>query len=476
MKSQKNKALVKFFLVNLGCAKNLVDSESMIYELCSGGKFAITTCEEEADLIIINTCCFIEAAKEESINIILEYVQKKKKHHFKILAGGCLPQRYREEIRRLIPEVDGWFGTDRYADIARLVEKMAAGENVWDIESPPQSFTEYRGRVGVTPSHWSYVKIAEGCAHHCTFCIIPSIKGSYRSRSMEAIAGEVTSLAARGCREISLIAQDTSLYGTDLYGRKSLPELLDLLGDIEGIEWIRILYLYPRSIDEKLIETIASHPKIVKYLDIPLQHASGRILKEMGRAWSREENSRLLRHLREKIPGLVLRSSFIVGFPGESDKEFEELAAFLRDNRLNRAGFFEYSREENTEAAGYGFQVPASIKHRRLAKVTLVQKKVSQQLNEERMHTTIPVMVDKVKEPGEVWKGIFPQLGNLYGGNSMEKEIACVGRSSWDAPEIDGLVLVKKAKESERALSPGDIVQVKITKVSAFDAVGELQW
>lgn len=465
---------MKFYLVSLGCAKNLVDSESILYELCADKENTCVRDEKDADIIIINTCCFIGDAKEESVNTILEFIEKKKKHRFRILVGGCLPQRYGDEIILLLPEVDGWFGVDQYRRLPAIIGRILEGERVRELEPPPPVFSEYRGRISVTPPHWAYVKIAEGCDHRCSFCIIPAIKGSYRSRALQSILDEIRSLAARGCREINLIAQDTSLYGLDLYGRKSLAELLLRIHDIPGLAWIRVLYLYPNSIDDDLIEVIASSPRIAKYLDIPLQHCSRRILKAMGRWGGREEYGLLIEKLRRHIPGLALRTTFLLGFPGETARDFEELSGFIEEVGFNRAGFFAYSKEEGSGAFSFKRQVSEAIRNKRLSLVASLQKKVSLRLNRERLGTEIPVMIDRIKEPGEVWKGISGLLGNFYGRTIREQEIAGQGRSSWDAPEIDGQVLIRKGSKRLPALTPGEIVQVKVTDVSSYDLIGEI--
>jgi len=466
-----------FSIVSLGCPKNLVDSECIISRLSLDGltwRPATSADEAGSDLVVINTCGFIESAKQESIDTIMEFVNKKKRKPFLLFVGGCLPQRYREEMKELIPEVDGWFGVEGFEAVSRLVKAHQAGEAAVLIEEPPAVYREAEGRTKVTPKAWAYVKIADGCNHRCSFCAIPAIRGPYRSRQKETVVGEVRQLVQQGTREVILIAQDTALYGRDLTRKRGLPELLRELNGLEGLKWIRLLYLNPFSIDDELIESVASLDRVVKYLDIPFQHCSEDILRRMARPGSGESHLALIGRLRGSIPGLALRSSFILGYPGEKDSHFKELMSFLREARLNRAGFFTYSREEGTPSCRERNQVKASVKQRRYQMAMSFQQEISREVNRERMNCRIPVLVERSKSPGDraFLKGIAGELGNSIKGSDLNRSARCFGRTEWDAPDIDGIAVVTGDEKESPTLRPGDFAEIEVKAVTSCDVVG----
>jgi ribosomal protein S12 methylthiotransferase len=470
---------MNFAFVSLGCAKNLVDSEALIYQLQTLGHTWVLD-DEDADLVIINTCCFIGPAKEESIETILEYGKKKKKGRFKILVGGCLPQRFKEEMPGLIPEVDGWFGVEGISSLQPILEQVRKNEKSLIITEPGTTFVDHGGRTRVTPSSWAYLKIAEGCSHRCSFCVIPSVRGPYRSKELEALLSEAAGLVREGAKELILIAQDTGLYGIDLYGKKRLVDLLERLNELEELRWIRILYVNPESVDDRLVDAIDSIPKVVPYLDIPFQHGSERILKMMRRWGDRNKFREIINGLRERIPGCALRSSFIIGFPGETEEDFEELLAFLRDAQLQRAGFFLYSAEEGTEASSLEKQVSPQLASKRYHRAMSLQKEISLELNTKRIGGITQVMIEKKRDSRdrEFLKGIAGELGNLIQYRKLEKEVLYFGRSTWDAPEIDGKVVITAQQRSgekgrKSKVAPGDMVMVTITHATAYDVLGE---
>lgn len=466
---------MNFSIISLGCAKNFVDSEIITNELLASGLNYVNDFND-ADLVIINTCSFIESAKEESINTILETARDKK---FKLLVGGCLPQRYKDDIFNLFPEVDGWFGVDGYKNLHSIIDEVINNKKARLISEPSDAFTEYSKKKTATPGSWAYVKIAEGCNHSCSFCIIPKIRGRFRSREKEKIVNEVRELVSGGYSEIVLVAQDTTFYGFDLYGKKCLAELLKSLCAIGDLKWLRVLYLNPESIDENLINTIAENEQIIKYLDIPFQHCSKKILKNMKRSGGKEEYLKLIGKLRKRIPGIVLRSTFIIGFPGETEEDFEELVSFIKEVRFHRAGFFAYSREEDTEAFKLKNQIKNTVKENRIAKIAGFQREISFEYNKELLGKSIQVVVDMKKNPHDssIWKGISKELGNFYHRKIREKDIKYLGRTRWDAPEIDGMALIidepeKSDKKNDICiLKSGDILDVKVIDVSPYDII-----
>jgi len=439
---------IKIGLVSLGCAKNQVDSEQMLYLLEQKG-YEITPDAENSDVAVINTCAFIESAKMEAIDVILELAALKKEGRIKkLIVTGCLPERYREEMLGELPEVDAIVGTGGFQNIVSAVEKVMGGEAphiFGDIDAP---YSE-TGRVLSTPKYTAYLKVAEGCDNCCAYCVIPSIRGRFRSRPIELIVQEARALADGGVRELILIAQDTAAYGKDLYGKRRLAELLGQLCKIEGIDWIRLHYLYPDEIDQELIDTIASQDKILKYLDIPVQHISDGVLRRMGRRGGKEDIELLFASLRERIPGLVLRTSVIVGLPGETEEDFAELCAFLKETKIERAGVFPYSQEEGTRAAEMPQQVDEDTKYRRAEIVMGIQEKVQNAYNRKMKGKTLSVLCE----------GYDRYAGCYY------------GRSFAESPEIDGKVFFT----SEEKLSPGDMPTVKITGAIDGDLQGRVQ-
>ncbi len=431
--------------ISLGCAKNQVDCERMMYRIQEAGH---TVCAQVVgcDVVVINTCGFIDSAKSEAIDFILQMAELKKEGLVgKILVTGCLSQRYQQEILQEMPEVDGILGTGSYTEVVPAVEKLLQDEAVSDfgsIDAPEQE----TGRILTTPEHYAYLKIAEGCDNRCSYCIIPYLRGKFRSRQLDDVLYEARLLAASGVKEIIVVAQDTSRYGTDLGdGRRLLPQLLHELCAIEGFHWVRLHYLYPDEIDEELIRTIASEPKIVKYLDIPIQHCNSNILNLMNRRGNGEYLRQLFALLRERIPGLVLRTSVITGLPGEGEAEFAELCEFLKDMRLERVGAFPFSPEEGTPAAQMDF-VDNEIAQIRAQMVETIQSRIMDACNEAMMGKTLEVLVD----------GYDEEFGQYF------------GRTYADSPDIDGRVWIA----SDEDLSEGNFVQVCIDGLIDGDLSG----
>ncbi len=433
--------------VSLGCDKNLVDSEVMLGLLRDKG-YSLTNEEAEADIIVINTCCFIHDAKEESIQTILEMAEYKQTGKLQVLlVTGCLAQRYQSEILTEIPEVDAVLGTTATDKIVETIEQVLEGKQVEqyaDLQALPLPETN---RVNTTGGYYSYLKIAEGCDKYCTYCIIPSLRGKFRSVPMERLVKEAQFLAEGGAKELILIAQETTIYGVDLYGKKMLPELLDRLCEIEGIEWIRLLYCYPEEITDELIETIKCQPKVCHYLDMPIQHASDTVLKRMGRRTNHKELNDLIAKLRNEIPDIALRTSLITGFPQETEEEHQELLEFVQSAGFERLGVFTYSKEENTPAAKMKGQITKKIKLKRQKELMKLQQEVSKRRGEEKVGKIIKVMIE---------------------GKLPEEDIF-IGRSYMDAPNVDGLVFV----HSKDSYLSGEFVDVKITRAKEYDLVGE---
>lgn len=446
--------------ISLGCDKNLVDSEKMLGLLQESG-YAMVEQEAEADIIVVNTCCFIHDAKEESIETILEMAEWKKAGRLKALVvTGCLAQRYQDEIEEAIPEVDAVIGTTGYTEIVPILDELMAhiseGETDKEkghlltccpsIDLLPASLSDKR--VVTTGGYTAYLKIAEGCNKHCTYCIIPSIRGKYRSFPMEDLVDEAERLAAAGTRELILVAQETTVYGVDCYGHKALPELLRRLCRIEGIEWIRLLYCYPEEITDELIEVIRDERKICHYLDIPIQHSEDRILKKMGRRTSRSELTELVEKLRTEIPDIVLRTTLISGFPGETEEEFQNMVEFVDTMEFDRLGVFPYSPEEGTRAAAMEDQVPEEIKESRRDAIMELQQEISAQKADARVGSRMDVLIE----------------GYLY------EEDVYIGRTYMDAPKVDGNVFVR----AEEEMISGDIVPVRITGANEYDLMGDV--
>lgn len=434
--------------ISLGCDKNLVDSEVMIGLLADRG-YQMTDDETRADVIVINTCCFIHDAKEESIQTILEMAEYKKTGTLKaLIVTGCLAQRYQEEILEEIPEVDEVLGTTSYDKIVDAIQEALEGKSgvrIEDIDALPLPDTK---RLVTTGGHFAYLKIAEGCDKHCTYCIIPKIRGNYRSVPMERLVKEARDLAEDGVKELILVAQETTIYGTDLYGEKSLHRLLRELCKIDGIRWIRILYCYPEEIDDDLIQVMKEEPKICHYLDLPIQHASTEILRRMGRRTSREDLEEIIGKLRREIPDIAIRTTLITGFPGETKEQHEELMDFVDQMEFDRLGVFTYSPEEGTPAAGMEGQVPEEVKEDRQAELMELQQEIAFDLAEDMIGREVLVMIE----------------------GKVADENAYVGRTYKDAPNVDGLIFVNTDEE----LMSGDFARVKVTGAAEYDLIGEL--
>lgn len=439
---------MKILFISLGCDKNLVDTEKMM-GLLSGSGYGFTDDENEADAVIVNTCCFISDAKQESINTLLEMAELRKEGRIKaLIATGCLAQRYRDEIRKEIPEVDALVGIASTGDIEEaLSEALKQNGNDYFRETG-KIYRTLRSRMITTGGHFAYLKIAEGCNKNCTYCIIPKVRGRYVSVPMEELLEEARDLAGKGVRELILVAQETTLYGTDICGKKMLPELLRKLCEVEGLHWIRLLYCYPEEITDELIDTIASEEKICNYLDIPIQHASDKILKKMGRRTDQEELRERITHIRERIPGIALRTTLISGFPGETQEDFEDLYRFVNEAEFDRLGVFTYSQEEDTAAAEMEDQIPDEIKNSRRDELMELQQAVCFDKNEEMVGTVLEVMVE----------------------GKVADEDTYVTRTYRDAPSVDGYLFLNTGAN----LMTGDFVKVRVTGSNDYDLIGEL--
>ena len=439
---------MKILFISLGCDKNLVDTEKMIGLLSERG-YEFTDDETQAQAVIVNTCCFIGDAKEESINTLLEMAELKKSGQLKaIIASGCLAQRYKEEIQKEIPEVDALIGTMSVSAIADTLDSVVKGmprNTFYELSTKPYSGGK---RILTTGGHFAYLKIAEGCDKNCTYCIIPKVRGGYRSIPMEELIEEAKKLAEEGVKELILVAQETTLYGKDLYGRKSLPELLKKLCEIPGLYWIRVLYCYPEEITDELIETIKNEKKICNYLDIPIQHASDDVLRRMGR-WTNEEHLRtVIGKLRESIPDIALRTTLISGFPGETQEDFEELYRFVNEMEFDRLGVFTYSAEEDTVAADMPDQIPEEVKAARRDELMQLQQAIAFEKNEDMPGKIMTVMVE----------------------GKVADEDVYVTRTYRDAPGVDGYLFLKTTAR----LVSGDFVKVIVTDVNEYDLIGEI--
>ena len=440
---------MKILFVSLGCDKNLVDTEDMLGILKNKG-FEFTDDEWEADIIAINTCCFIGDAKQESINTILEMAEHKKDARCKVLVvAGCLAHRYQDEIIKEIPEVDAFVGTSSYDKIADMINSVLEEKGISNfVEDANRMPMVEADRIVTTPGYYEYLKIAEGCDKHCTYCVIPKVRGSFRSFPIEYLVNQTKKLVEGGVKEIILVAQETTLYGVDLYGKKSLPKLLHNLGLIEGLEWIRILYCYPEEINDELIEAIKNEPKVCHYLDMPIQHASDNILKRMGRRTSKQELTDIVAKLRREIPDIALRTTLITGFPGETDVDHEEVMQFIDECEFDRLGVFTYSREEDTVAAQMPDQIDEEIKEKYRDELMQLQQEISADRSAAMIGRIVRVMIE----------GFIPE-DNTY-----------VGRSYKDAPNVDGLVFI----ECDRELMSGDFIDVKITGSTEYDLIGTI--
>ncbi|WP_270839145.1 30S ribosomal protein S12 methylthiotransferase RimO [Peptacetobacter hiranonis] len=439
--------MLKIALESLGCSKNLMDAEIMTGILKEKG-YEFVEEFAEADIIIVNTCGFIRDAKQESIDTIVELSQLKEFGKLKyLIVTGCLAQRYADELLEEIPEIDAIVGTGNFMNISEIIDRLESEKNVTEIGNIEFAFDETLPRYVSTPEHMAYLKIGEGCSNHCTYCIIPKLRGKYRSRKIEDIVEEAKTLAAEGVKELVVIAQDTTRYGEDLYGEAKLAELLEELAGIEGIKWIRIMYSYPESITEKLIDVIAAHDNICSYFDMPIQHASNRVLKRMNRRTSKEDIRNKVEMIRSKIPDAVIRTTVIVGFPGETEEDLEELIEFMKEIKFDRLGAFAYSREEDTPADRMDGHMDEEIKEERRDRVMMVQQAISEEINQKREDKVFEVLIEEKAEEG------------VY-----------VGRTQGDAEEIDSVVYVN----SDEELEIGSFVNVYITEAMEYDLIGDV--
>lgn len=441
---------MKILFISLGCDKNLVDTETMLGYLTQKG-YEITDDETEAEAVVVNTCCFIHDAKQESVDEILAMAELRKSGQLKaLIVTGCLAQRYSDEIQEEIPEVDVIMGTQAIEDIVEALEGVLVGEKrnfLPDIDKPLPKLGK---RMITTGGHYAYLKIAEGCDKHCTYCVIPKVRGKYRSVPMEELVEQAQQLSEDvGVKELILVAQETTVYGTDLYGEKKLPELLARLAAIRGIRWIRILYCYPEEIDNDLIEEIATNDKVCHYLDIPIQHASDNVLKRMGRRTSKAELEAIINKLRERIPDICLRTTLITGFPGETEEEHEEVLDFVDTMEFDRLGVFTYSQEEDTPAAKMDCQVEEDVKQERWAEIMELQQAIAFEKAEAMLGKTVLAMVE----------------------GKIADEDAYIARTYMDAPNVDGYLFINTAKQ----LMTGDLAYVRITGSNEYDLIGELE-
>lgn len=434
----------KIALINHGCPKNLVDSELMLGLLAEKG-YEITLDDKDADVVIVNTCSFIHDAEQESVQSILQMVDDGKK----VIVTGCLPQKYKEELKEAIPEVCAMIGTSDIKEIVSVVEQVLNKQNDEYVskisEKPEYIYPENVKRQQITVGASSYVKIADGCNYHCGYCIIPQLRGAYHSRTIEDVVAEVKDLVSKGVTEVVLIAQDTTSYGIDIYGKPSLAKLLEELNKIDGLGWIRIMYAYPTQVTDELIDAMAKLDKVVKYLDLPLQHYDKEVLKAMRRP--EFDYAVLIKKLRDKIPNIAIRTAFIVGYPGETDEQFKKLYQFIKDMRFDKLGVFEYSREKNTVSYSMEHQVPKKVKHKRFQELMALQQQISFEINQTYIGKLLPCIVEGFTDEGVV-----------------------IMRSQHDAPEIDGLVYAK----SDRNVVPGDIENVLIDGADEYDLFGKI--
>lgn len=439
--------MLKIALESLGCSKNLVDAEIMMGILNKKG-YKLVGEFSEADIIIVNTCGFIESAKQESIDTILELAEYKTNGNLKILiVTGCLAQRYAQELKAEIPEIDAIVGTGSYQNIDEIINGLKEEKQIVSLNDIEFAYNEELPRYISTPSHMAYLKIGEGCDNHCTYCIIPKLRGKYRSRKMEDVIKEAKDLATRGVKELVVIAQDTTKYGCDLYGKEMLPELLEELANIDGLKWIRIMYSYPESITEKLVKVIKKYDNICNYFDMPIQHASNKILKLMNRKTTKEDVLSKIEMIRTHIPDATVRTTIIVGFPGETEEDFKEIVDFAKVVKFDRLGAFAYSREEDTAADKLPNHLEEEVKAERRDALMLVQQGISQELNAKKVGNIYEVLIEEQIED------------NVY-----------IGRTQGDAEEIDSIVYVK----SKNQLNAGDFVTAKINNALEYDLMGDV--
>jgi len=439
-------AAYKLGIISLGCDKNRVDTEIILGKLRD--KFELTSNAKEADIIVVNTCGFIESSKQESINTILEMAEYKKRYNCKVLiATGCLTQRYKKELQELMPEIDIILGVNDYDKMALAIEKFYNDREKIFLCSDNNVINEGE-RVITTGNNYAYVRISEGCNNNCTYCAIPKIRGPYRSRKMENIISEIKNLAKQGIEEIILIAQDTTMYGIDLYGEKYLPKLINEISKIENIKWIRLLYAYPEEITDELIDVIANNQKVCKYIDMPIQHISNKVLKRMGRRGNKEKIETVIQKLQSKVKDIALRTTFIVGFPGETDEDFQELLAFVEKTKFTHMGVFQYSQEEGTAAAKMKDIISKDIMRKREEEIMLLQQKVSLENNLSKIGKVYNTLIEKIED-------------NYF-----------IGRTEHMAPEIDGLIYV----DIKDNIKVGSFVPVRVYEADEYDLKGEVYY
>ncbi|MDF2563915.1 MAG: rimO 2 [Massilibacillus sp.] len=439
--------MLKAGFISLGCAKNLVDTEVMLGAL-KDHKIELTSNPSEADILIVNTCSFIKSAKEESITTVLNMAEYKEGKCRSLIIAGCLGERYKQELLDEIPEVDAIVGTGAWHRIVEAVEETLKGNRVV-IDGPIDTiYDDKMTRITTTPDYSAYIKVAEGCNNRCSYCVIPMVRGNYRSRTVESIVAEATRLTNQGVKEINLIAQDTTNYGSDLYGESKLTDLLKELVKIDKLQWIRILYCYPKYFTDELIDLMASESKICKYVDLPLQHASNDVLKSMARRDTRESVIELLAKIRNRIPNVTIRTSFIVGFPGETDEQYQSLREFVKEQRFDKVGVFTYSHEEDTPAYDMPNQISDEVKQERYHDLMSLQCQISEELNQAVEGRTLEVLIE---------------------GRDTDQEQVAYGRSYREAPEVDGQVYVENDSDSKA----GDLVKVKIMQGFTYDILGE---
>lgn len=440
--------MLKIALESLGCSKNLVDAEIMMGILNKKG-YKLTGDFEEADVILVNTCGFIESAKQESIDTIIEFANLKETGNLKLLiVTGCLAQRYSDELKEEIPEIDAIVGTGSYQNIDEILEGLQKEKQIVSLNDIEFVYNEDLPRYVSTPSYMAYLKISEGCDKHCTYCIIPKLRGKQRSRKMEDIISEAKNLAQSGVKELVVIAQDSTMYGSDIYGKPVLPELLEQLAGIAGLKWIRIMYSYPESITEELVDVIKRYDNICNYFDMPIQHASNKILKLMNRKTTKEDILSKIEMIRKNIPDATLRTTIITGFPGEDENDFEQLVEFVKEVKFDKLGAFTYSREEGTAADKLPNHIEEEVKVERRDILMMVQQGISEDINQNKVGNIYEVLIEEQIED------------NVY-----------IGRTQYDAEEIDSIVYVK----SHTGLEPGDFVNVKIDKALEYDLMGDIQ-
>lgn len=440
--------MLKIALESLGCSKNLVDAEIMMGILNKKG-YKLTGDFEDADVILVNTCGFIESAKQESIDTIIEFANLKETGNLKLLiVTGCLAQRYSDELKEEIPEIDAIVGTGSYQNIDEILEGLQKEKQIVSLNDIEVVYNENLPRYVSTPEYMAYLKISEGCDKHCTYCIIPKLRGKQKSRRIEDIVAEAKNLVENGVKELVVIAQDSTMYGSDIYGEARLPQLLEELAKIEGVKWIRIMYSYPESITKELIDVIKRNDNICSYFDMPIQHASDKILKLMNRQTTKEELLSKINMIRTAIPDAILRTTLITGFPGEDEKDFEELVEFVKEVKFDKLGVFPYSREEGTAADKLPNHLEQEVKEERRDVIMMIQQSISEEINQRKIGKTYEVLIEEQIED------------NVY-----------IGRTQYDAEEIDSIVYVK----SHTALKPGDFVDVKINTALEYDLMGDIQ-